>query len=122
MPAAQQASKAQPWKAHWPPRDQQDLKQQGLGFKEGQTMVLDGDSGDWFLEKGCSKPKTVTVSDTKAQPWKAHWPPRDQQDLKHQGLGFEKGQMMVLDGDSGDWFLEKGCSKPKVVTVSDIKN
>lgn len=47
MPATNQPTKSQPWKAHWPPKHQhiEGLKaSKGLGFKKGETMVMDGNS------------------------------------------------------------------------------
>jgi len=48
-------------------------------------------------------PSTQAQSTDKKQPWKDHWPPKaDTKDgLKgHKGLGFKKGEVMVMDGNA----------------------
>lgn len=54
---------------------------------------------------------------TKAQPWKSVWPaPADASD-KTRGFGFKPGEVMVFDGNAGnffphgEWKLEQESSK-----------
>ncbi len=58
----------------------------------------------------------------KSQPWKAHWPPshENQEGLKgHKGLGFKKGETIVMDGNSAHSMSasSKEWSELKVVTI-----
>lgn len=69
----------------------------------------------------------IAQQTTKSQPWKAHWPPKKgpQEGLKaSKGLGFKKGEMMVMDGNSASSgsASAKGWSERNVVTVHDVTN
>ena len=68
MPAMEQNMKIQPWKAYWPPKHQhqEGLKgHKGLGFKKGETMVMDGNSASTMSasSKEWSERKVVTIND-----------------------------------------------------------
>ena len=64
---------------------------------------------------------------TKSQPWKAYWPPKQelQRSLKSTGLGYNKGEMIVMDGNgasSSIASLSKGWKEHNVVTVSEERS
>jgi len=44
MPSTTQISKAQPWKATWPPKTPVQ-KGESHGFKKGETIQLEGSAG-----------------------------------------------------------------------------
>jgi len=52
----------------------------------------------------------------KAQPWKAVWPAPAEMSDKTRGFGFKRGELMVFDGNAGnffphgDWTLEQQSS------------
>ena len=66
-----------------------------------------------------------TIDQTaKRQPWKAHWPPKHQhqEGLKApKGLGFEKGEIIVMDGNSAGKMdaSSKEWSEHNVVTINE---
>jgi len=45
-------SKAQPWKTIWPAPRQSQPRAQIFGFKKGETMVFDGNAGNFFARDG----------------------------------------------------------------------
>jgi hypothetical protein len=46
------AVKAQPWKAIWPAPRESQPQAQIFGFKKGETMVFDGNAGNFFVRDG----------------------------------------------------------------------
>ena len=40
--------KTQPWKAHWPAPREPQSQANLFGFKKGETMVFDGNAGNFF--------------------------------------------------------------------------
>lgn len=73
MPGMEQTMKSQPWKAHWPPKHQhqEGLKgHMGLGFKKGETMVMDGNSSSTMSasSKAWSELQVVTINDDENKP------------------------------------------------------
>jgi hypothetical protein len=84
------ATKAQPWKASWPPADQnQNASGIEYGVEKGATVVVDGTAAN-------VKPST------KAQPWKAAWPPADQKTGAGVEYGVQKGDTVVVDGTAAN--------------------
>lgn len=44
--------------------------------------------------------QTCDDRQAKAQPWKAHWPPRENKAVEGVEYGVEKGAVIVVDGTS----------------------
>ena len=68
MPALHQATKIQPWKACWPPKQelQRSLKFTGLGYSKGEKIVMDGNSASSSIalsSKEWKEHNVVTVSE-----------------------------------------------------------
>ncbi|EOO01750.1 hypothetical protein UCRPA7_2746 [Phaeoacremonium minimum UCRPA7] len=82
------ATKSQPWKAAWPPAEQQNACE-GIeyGVEKGDTVVVDGTAAN-------VKPK--------AQPWKAAWPPAEQKTCPGVEYGVAKGEIAVVDGTAAN--------------------
>jgi len=87
--------KIQPWKAAWPPVEQQNAcPDAGIeyGVAKGETVVVDGTAAN-------VKPAS------KSQPWKAAWPPVEQQNAcPDAGIeyGVAKGETVVVDGTAAN--------------------
>lgn len=83
--------KTQPWKAAWPPAEQQSCPN-GVeyGVAKGEVAVVDGTAAN-------VKPQAKT------QPWKAAWPPVEQQSCPN-GVeyGVAKGDVAVVDGTAAN--------------------
>lgn len=45
-------TKYQPWRAVWPAPREADNQAQIYGFKKGETMVFDGNAGNFFARDG----------------------------------------------------------------------
>jgi len=54
-------------------------------------------------EQSAEKPAAV-----KAQPWKAIWPAPRESQPQAQIFGFKKGEVMVFDGNAGNFFVRDG--------------
>ncbi|KAF2502333.1 hypothetical protein BU16DRAFT_521072 [Lophium mytilinum] len=54
-------------------------------------------------EQSSEKPAVV-----KAQPWKAVWPAPRESQPQAQIFGFKKGEVMVFDGNAGNFFVRDG--------------
>jgi hypothetical protein len=55
-----ESSKRQPWKAHWPAPREPQSQANIFGFKKGETMVFDGNAGNFFTKEkwqvgGCNR-------------------------------------------------------------------
>jgi hypothetical protein len=81
-------TKAQPWKANWPPVEQK-VANAGIeyGVAKGDTVVVDG---------------TAANVRPKAQPWKASWPPAEQKSCAGVDYGLAKGEVAVVDGTAAN--------------------
>ena len=95
-------SKAQPWKANWPPA-QNAAKPRGHQYisDDAGALLVDGagspsgpgGSGDLFAELLCSRNDTEP---SKAQPWKANWPPaQNAAKTGHQYITDDTGALLV---------------------------
>jgi len=85
-------TKAQPWKAAWPPAGPQNTTTGNgveYGVNKGEVAVVDGTAAN-------VKPK--------AQPWKAAWPPAAQQEPAEGRVeyGVGKGEVAVVDGTAAN--------------------
>jgi len=47
-----QTQKVQPWRAIWPAERESQPQAQIFGFKKGETMVFDGNAGNFFAREG----------------------------------------------------------------------
>lgn len=47
---------------------------------------------------------------TKNQPWRAIWPAPRESQPQAQIFGFKKGEVMVFDGNAGNFFAKEGWS------------
>jgi hypothetical protein len=47
-----QGTKGQPWRAVWPSPRESQPQAQIFGFKKGETMVFDGNAGNFFARSG----------------------------------------------------------------------
>lgn len=47
-------------------------------------------------------------SGEKAQPWRAIWPAPRESQPQAQIFGFKKGEVMVFDGNAGNFFAREG--------------
>ena len=47
---------------------------------------------------------TFETFSTKSQPWKKVWPAPPEMSDKSRGFGFKKGDLMVFDGNAGNFF------------------
>jgi hypothetical protein len=57
-----------------------------------------------------------TASQGKNQPWRAIWPAPRESQPQAQIFGFKKGEVMVFDGNAGNFFARDGW---KVEQTSD---
>jgi hypothetical protein len=57
------------------------------------------------LNSGITGPAT---SPEKSQPWKAIWPAPRESQPQAQIYGFQKGEVMVFDGNAGNFFAKQG--------------
>ena len=54
-------------------------------------------------------PKELVIpSGEKAQPWRAIWPAPREPQPQAQIFGFKKGEVMVFDGNAGNFFARDG--------------
>jgi hypothetical protein len=94
MPTA--LNKSQPWKAAWPPAEQQACPETSgieYGVNKGEIAVVDGTAAN-------VKPQTAN----KSQPWKAAWPPAavEQKSEACIEYGVNKGDIAVVDGTAAN--------------------
>jgi len=90
--------KAQPWKANWPPKEV-DKSVPSHGCPQGAVLSPNGDT--------VSKPRNFTnlssanndESPSKAQPWKANWPPKEV-DKSVPSHGCPQGVVLSPNGDT----------------------
>jgi hypothetical protein len=61
---ASKESKRQPWREIWPAPRQPQQQAQIYGFAKGETMVFDGNAGNFFAKDGWS---VVQESDAQSQ-------------------------------------------------------
>jgi len=47
-----QTQKLQPWRTIWPAERESQPQAQIFGFKKGETMVFDGNAGNFFAREG----------------------------------------------------------------------
>jgi hypothetical protein len=52
--------------------------------------------------------QTVLRTEEKRQPWKAIWPAPRESQPQAQIFGFKKGEVMVFDGNAGNFFARDG--------------
>lgn len=62
MPQSQSNTRAQPWKAHWPPQAQDVRENMVAGFKKGETIIQGGVAGSF---------KTIRYDTSKAEATRA---------------------------------------------------
>lgn len=51
---------------------------------------------------------TPPSSNEKRQPWRAVWPAQRESQPQAQIYGFKKGEIMVFDGNAGNFFTRDG--------------
>lgn len=55
------------------------------------------------------QPKQVlTATQSKTQPWRSIWPAPRESQPQAQIFGFKKGEVMVFDGNAGNFFAKEG--------------
>jgi len=52
--------------------------------------------------------QTTQKATAKSQPWKAIWPAPRESQPQAQIFGFKKGEVMVFDGNAGNFFVRDG--------------
>jgi hypothetical protein len=52
--------------------------------------------------------QTAASIEEKRQPWKAIWPAPRESQPQAQIFGFKKGEVMVFDGNAGNFFARDG--------------
>ncbi|KAF7502537.1 hypothetical protein GJ744_005624 [Endocarpon pusillum] len=55
-----------------------------------------------------STAEQVAPAPEKRQPWKAIWPAPRESQPRAQIFGFKKGEVMVFDGNAGNFFVRDG--------------
>lgn len=55
-----------------------------------------------------SKQVAVSSAEDKKQPWRAVWPAPRESQPQAQIYGFKKGEVMVFDGNAGNFFARDG--------------
>ncbi|KAL6715523.1 hypothetical protein ACLMJK_006484 [Lecanora helva] len=55
-----------------------------------------------------STPQETVPYEEKAQPWRAVWPAPRESQSQAQIFGFKRGEIMVFDGNAGNFFPKKG--------------
>lgn len=55
-----------------------------------------------------STDEQTAVAIEKCQPWKAIWPAPRESQPQAQIFGFKKGEVMVFDGNAGNFFARDG--------------
>ena len=113
MPAStSEASKAQPWKANWPPAKQSQTTA-GHMVDDSGSLLIDGDCIDYGLvlaEFACSRKETEA---------KANWPGAENAAKTGRKYMVDDSDALLIDGgDSGPGhcFTELACSRKEAGT------
>jgi len=73
-----------------------------LSFERLLMRILEATKLPFNMEQSTQK------GTAKSQPWKAIWPAPRESQPQAQIFGFKKGEVMVFDGNAGNFFVRDG--------------